>query len=217
MNPGQAWRVVSLIAVLALATAAALLVDVGYDPLAVTLLSAVVLIAYGYVLYKRYHVEVIPESDLALFDDPDDLRILCRIYGLETDGDEQSLRSRLGMFVNENHDRAFTWVAPKAVLALGSTFEMPSDENAIETRPRPDGGLICGKTRSAARLSDISTCPVCDATVLAGAGSCSRCGADLEFYVALSETKVGKRLLSEKNVAVRRKLRYAVPSLGDKT
>jgi hypothetical protein len=138
--------------VLVVAVSAALSVDMGYDSLAVVLVSAIVLIIYPYVLYKRYHVEVVPESDIALFDDPDDLRILCRIYGLYTDGDEADLRRRLVKFVRTNNAKAFTWVAPKAVLGFGSTFELSAKETASTKTLPADKGLICGKERSESGL-----------------------------------------------------------------
>ena len=216
MNPGQAWRAASLIIVLAVVVAAALLANMGFDALQVGIIGTIVLMIYAYVLYKRYNVEVVPESDIALFDDPDDLRILCKIYGVDAGGDEAQLRKSLVDFVRGNTGKAFTWVAPRAVLALGTAFELSTPEGGPQARPPSEQGLVGGRLRSASRLSKIRSCPVCDAGTSPGGKICPECGADIEFYEALNETKVGRRFLSHKNVAVRRKLRYGVPSLGDK-
>ena len=76
-------------------------------------------------------------------------------------------------------------------------------------------GLFGGKPRSPERLKRLRACPICDNRVGKSGGICGECGADLEFYSALSESKVGKRLISEKADGVRRKLRYDVPLLGE--
>lgn len=218
---------VFFLAVIAISTA---LVDMGYDSMPIALSALVTIMAYLYALYKRYHVEVVSESDIKLFDDIDDLRILSRIYGTDDSGDAEVLRQRLIKFVRANEDRAFTWVAPRSVLAFGSAFELAPPPPAREPAKRvswlagqlaePAAShrqrvLLGGKSRSNARLLSIKTCPMCDAQTPESGTICTECGADLEFYTVLSESKVGKRLISEKSSAVRRKLRYAVPSLGE--
>jgi hypothetical protein len=226
MEPKQAWRALSLIVFLVDAASAAVLVGIGYDPTPVAFSALVVILAYIYVLYKRYHVEVVPESDIKLFDDIDDLRILSRIYGTDEKGDEEALRQRLVQFVRANGNKAFTWVAPRSVLALGSALELPPSLRArVPTRPleqREGAGaparqrvLVGGKPRSPSRLAGIKACPVCDSQIAKSEPICHECGADLEFYSVLSESKVGRRLVSGKSEAVRRKLRYSVPSLGE--
>lgn len=226
MEPKQAWRAFSLVVFLADAALAAALVGIGYDSTPVIFSAFVVILVYLYVLYKRYHVEVVPESDIKLFDDIDDLRILSRIYGTDEKGDEEALRQRLVRFVRANGGNAFTWVAPRSVLAFGSALELPPSLPAkAPTKPleQRDGSgaparqrvLVGGKSRSPSRLAGIKSCPVCDAQVARSEPICPECGADLEFYSVLSESKVGRRLVSKKSNAVRRKLRYAVPSLGE--
>jgi hypothetical protein len=226
MEPKQAWRAFSFIVFLVDVAFAAALLDIGYDPTPVVFSALVVILLYIYVLYKRYHVEVVTESDLKLFDDIDDLRILSRIYGTDEKGDEEELRQRLVQFVRANEDKAFTWVAPRSVLALGSALELPpsmpakSPTNILEQRdgagpPTRQRVLLGGKMRSPSRLAGIKSCSICDAQVARSAPTCPECGADLEFYSVLSESKVGRRLVSKKSDAVRRKLRYAVPSLGE--
>lgn len=224
MGPRQAWGALSLVFILVDLAAAALLIDLGYDMYLVLASAAVVALVYLYVLYKRYHVEVVPENDIMLFDDPDDLRILCRIYGLNDMGEAGALRQRLLRFAKENRERAFAWVAPKAVLSFGSALEAhqvpapkprarqaPGLIKELVTQTKPTGkGLLGGRTRSSARLSGISVCPICDSKLPRTGAVCPECGADLEFYAVLQETKIGKRMLSAKASAVRRKLRYEV-------
>jgi hypothetical protein len=230
MRPTRAWAALSLIFFLAVIVISAALVDMGYGSMPIALSAMVTVMAYLYVLYKRYHVEVVPESDVRLFDDIDDLRILSRIYGTDDSGDAEALRQRLIKFVRANENRAFTWVAPRSVLTFGSAFELAPSPPAREPAKRvswlagqlaePTAShrqrvLLGEKPRSNARLSSIKTCPMCDAQAPDSGTICTECGADLEFYTVLSESKVGKRLISEKSSAVRRKLRYAVPSLGE--
>jgi hypothetical protein len=226
MEPKQAWRAFSLVVLLVDVALAATLVAIGYESTPVIFSAFVVILIYVYVLYKRYHVEVVPESDIKLFDDIDDLRILSRIYGTDEKGDEEALRQRLVQFVRANGDNAFTWVAPRSVLAFGSALELPPSLPAkaptmpLEQRdgsgaPARQRVLVGGKSRSPSRLADIKSCPVCDAQVAKSMPICPECGADLEFYSVLSESKVGRRIVSKKSNAVRRKLRYAVPSLGE--
>jgi hypothetical protein len=187
----------------------------------VALVTGSIALIYIYVVYKRYHVEVVPESDIVQFDDVDDLRILSRIYGLDTQGTERDLRERLLAFARANRDKAFVWVAPWSVISLGTALEVPAGPalamerqtdvpSTVSTR-----GLVGGKLRSPERLKRLRVCPICDSRAQESGGICNECGADLEFYSALSESKVGKRLISEKADSVRRKLRYDVPLLGE--
>jgi hypothetical protein len=226
MEPKQAWRAFSLIVFLVDASSVAALVDIGYDPTPVVFSALVVVLVYIYVLYKRYHVEVVPESDIKLFDDIDDLRILSRIYGTDEKGDEEALRQRLIQFVRANGDNAFTWVAPRSVLAFGSALELPPSlpaktpteplrQRDLAGPPKRQRVLVGGRSRSPSRLAGIKACAVCDAQVAKSEPICPECGADLEFYSVLSESKVGRRIVSKKSDAVRRKLRYTVPSLGE--
>lgn len=212
--------------VLGVLSVAVALISFGHEPIATLMFAGVTLVAYVYVLYKRYNVEVVPEQDIALFDDPEDLRILCRIYGLDGSGDIKALRKRLADFAKANRGRAFAWVAPRSVTSLGGAFrvEQPATR-ATATVPRMmahasseamgRGALTGGRARSQRRLLEISRCPVCATPLRPQSAACSKCGADLEFYAVLSESKVGKRLVSAKSGAVRRKLRFEVPYLGE--
>ena len=217
MGPKQAWGVFSVILLLAVMVASAILYDIGVDLLLVIASAAVFALVYVYVLYKRYNVEVITENDVMLFDDPDDLRILCSIYGLDASGEPGALRQRLLKFVRANKERPFTWVAPRAVLSLGSVLEIqttaPVSSNDASLSM---SHLVRSTPRSEARLSSIEKCPVCGARAAKKGRICRQCGADLEFYEVLRESRLGKLMLSEKAVAVRRKLRYEVKPLGKK-
>jgi len=189
------------------------MIDLGYEPVLVAAVALIALLVYFYVLYKRYHVEVVPENDIVQFQDPDDLRILCSIYGLETKGSEPELRKRLSAFANAQGDKAFVWVAPKTVQSLGSALEIP--QSSATVRAEPARSLLGEPTGSSARALGIAKCPVCEARTPRKGSTCSECGADLAFYIALGESKVGKRVLSEKAGEVRRKPRYQVPSLRE--
>jgi len=192
--------------------ASALLYDIGLGVLLPVALMLIVPLVYFYILYKRYHVEVVPESDVVLFEDPEDLMILCNIYGLDNSGELEVLRQRLLEFVRTNKDNAFTWVAPKAVLSLGSALEIEGvGGSAGRGKPTPTNHLPGGRTRSTSRLSSIDRCPVCDSPAPKKGTTCKKCGADLEFYVAFGESKLGKLVLSEKSGFVRRKIRYEEP------
>jgi len=228
MEPKQAWGAFSLVFIVADVLVGVMIDWLGYSHLLALLVAIVAMITYLYVVYKRYHVEVVPESDIVLFDDPDDLRILSRIYGLEDSGNIQALRQRLVAFARKNKDNAFVWVAPKHVVKLGSALEMPQAASSIPQVPlgkKMIAGTLQastlktlpgGRSRSVTRRTRMRECPVCDAKV-AGKGSiCEACGADLEFYSVLRQSRVGKRLLAQKSGAVRRKLRYEVPTLGAK-
>lgn len=213
MSPKQAWIAFSLLVVLSDLVAVVALVELGYPEMMVVSCGLVFLLLYFYVLYKRYNVEVVPETDIELFTDPDDLRILCSIYGLGTASNEKDARERLLRFSRANNAHPFVWVAPKLVRSLGAALELPethpTERAPVEARP-----LTGGKVRSDSRLRAIELCPVCDARLPREGSICGECGADLEFYSVLQESKVGKRLVSEKAKAMRRKLRYEVPSLG---
>lgn len=215
MEPKQAWGAVSLLMLLAVAVLVVAFVTMGYSVMVVTSVGAVAILVYVYVLYKRYNVEVVPESDIRLFTEPDDLRILCRIYGLDCSGDDEALRSRLVQFAHKNRSKAFAWVAPKAVLSLGSALEAGEGTAPDVTPAKPH--LTGGQERSEARLTAIRSCPICDAKVSGKDKVCWECGADLEFYTVFQGSKVGRRFVTEKAKEVRRKLRYDVPSLGEKT
>jgi len=238
MQPKQAWGVVSLIFVLGVTGVMAALVTAGSPPYPTAAFSGVAVMLFLYIVYKRYNVEVVPESDIMLFDSRDDLRLLCRIYGLETGGGKRELRHRLVEFSRAQGRRPFVWVAPRSVRSLAAALEVEPrlrEPTALTSAQVPPGEqipelffkvisdmpseeslrsrLVGGKSRSADRLSLIPSCPVCDAAPEAGEPLCSMCGADLEFYAALSESKVGRRMVSAKAVASRRKLRYPLPSL----
>ncbi len=230
MGPRQAWGALSIVFVLVDFAAAAILIDLGYETAPTLSGATVIAIVYAYVLYKRYHVEVVPENDIMLFEDRDDLRILCRIYGLDDSGETGALRQRLLKFARANSQRAFTWVAPKAVVSFGSALEIQPTSTPRQTTGKALGlpiglaaadaspaagsrGLLGGKARSSARLSGLTACPICEAGPPRSGAVCTECGADLEFYAVLQETRIGKRVLARKASAVRRKLRYDVPHL----
>ena len=221
MGPKQAWVVFSFIALAADFVLALSLLELGYDRYPVALVTGSIALIYIYVVYKRYHVEVVPEEDIMQFDAVDDLRILSGIYGLDAQGTEKDLRQRLLAFARANKDNAFVWVAPRSIISLGSALEVPAGPALATERPSdmPSAastkGLVGGRPRSPERLKRLRACPICDHRVRRPGAICSECGADLEFYSALSESKVGKRLISEKADGVRRKLRYDVPLLGE--
>jgi len=203
MEPKQAWGAFSIIVILSDAIATALLISIDIEPVLVLAVALIVLLVYFYVLYKRYHVEVVPENDIMLFDDPDDLRILCSIYGLGSTGDKPELRARLLRFSRIHDDSAFVWVAPKTVLFFGTALEIPPTPRVARTNSAKS--LLKQKTRSAEKLSRIKKCPICDAKTPRKGSTCEECGADLEFYVALGGSKVGRLMVSRKEDEVRRK------------
>jgi hypothetical protein len=208
MEPKRAWGVFSFVLFTGVAVAAASLYDLGSSPVLVLAFAVVVPIFYLYVVYKRYNIEVITENDAMLLDDPEDLRIICSIYGLDATGEPGAMRQRLLSFVRKNKDKAFTWVAPKVVLSVGSSLQMPGAGDDFRhgqfSNARP---LVGGKPRDDARLSAIDKCPVCGAKAPRKGSTCSECGADLEYYAALGELKLGKLVLSEKATSVHRKPR----------
>jgi len=228
MTPKRAWGILSVVAVSVAAAAVALLVIVGFDLFPTALFGGLAVLLYFYILYKRYHVEVVPESDIMLFDDKDDLRILCEIYGLESTGGKLELRRRLVGFSNAHKDESFTWVAPRAILSIGVAAPAPeralltqisvldqllneTDEEMIRTR-----GLVFGQARTGIQTRSLKTCPICEAKAPRSATICSECGADLEFYASFSESRVGKRLVQHKAKVVKRKLRVEVTPLAER-
>ncbi|HUV61858.1 MAG TPA: hypothetical protein VMW71_06810 [Thermoplasmata archaeon] len=216
MRGHDVWRTFTVLFVLALATISALMVGQGEDIAVVTFVTIVAISVYLYIIYKRYHVELLPESDLRLFDDPDDLRILCRIYGLPDSGSPNWLRHRLAQFSRQNDGRSFVWVAPRFMKAIASNLEfapgmddgqeLPEDSTELLVHmvsSRPSAGsmsrpLVWGKSRSTSRRRGIASCPVCESAVDQRAPVCGVCGADLEFYDALLESKIGRRLIAQK-------------------
>jgi hypothetical protein len=215
MGPKQAWGAFSVILITGVILASALLYDIGLNLLGVLAFAFIAPLIYVYILYKRYNVEVITENDVMLFDDPDDLRILCGIYGLDAAGEAGALRQRLLNYVRANKHRPFIWVAPKFVLSIGSAIKMPGSRGEKGSDKFPGAKpLVGGTPRSEARLSGIERCPVCDAKAPKKGTVCGECGADLEFYTVLGESRLGKLVLSEKSGSVRRKLRYEAPPLG---
>ncbi len=215
MRAGEVWGAVTVLFVSALATVSALLVSRGEEMFFVLPFVVVTLSIYLYVVYKRYRVELVPEGDLELFDDPGDLRILCAIYGLPRTGSPNWLRHRLAQFARANLGNSFVWVAPRSLKRIASGLElsseneerelsedpqelvkrMVSDEPSDDRSGRP---LVWGVRRSRSRLTSITSCPVCDSDVPGNAAVCVVCGADLEFYEALSKSKVGRRLVAQK-------------------
>jgi len=212
MEPKRAWGAFSIIIVLVDAIAVALMIDLGYDLLLVLAVALIALLVYFYVLYKRYHVEVVPENDILQFEDPEDLRILSAIYGLSAEGEETDLRERLMAFAKAHGDSAFVWVAPKTVLFFGTALEMPPAQRVAATRSSKSS-LI--QKKADAMRPRIKICPICDAEARESGSTCEECGADLELYVALGESRVGRLMLSQKAGKVRRKSRYEVPSLRE--
>ncbi len=223
MRAEQAWGAFSLVFALATIAVAATLFSMGHDPYLAASLAVVAVMVYLYVVYKRYHIELVTEGDIALFIDPDDLRILCDIYGLGSTGKPVVDRQRLREFVRAHPDSAFVWVAPRPVSSVGSALAMPPPpaeekmtvpammKKLLSDRPSEaslTGPLFGGLERSKARLAALTRCPVCDSATGRSGGICLRCGADLEFYSVLAGSRVGRRLISRKTRARVRKLRY---------
>ncbi|HIH01216.1 TPA: hypothetical protein HA259_03935 [Thermoplasmata archaeon] len=220
MRAGEAWGAITILFMSGVALVSAFLIAEGEELYFVLPFGVVAVAIYLYVLYKRYRVELVTEGDVRLFDDPEDLRVLCAIYGLPRTGNPNWLRHRLVRFAKDNSDNNFVWVAPKALKKLASGFEvatekeeeeeipdrlhdfvmrMVSDKPEADWTPRP---LLWGVKRSRSRLSSIEECPICEAEVEGGGAVCEECGADLEFYQVLSESKVGRRIVAQR--AVRR-------------
>jgi hypothetical protein len=224
MRAGEVWGAITVLFVSALATVAALLIASGEEMFFVLPFAVVALSVYLYIVYKRYHVEVVPEGDLGLFDDPDDLSILCGIYGLPRTGTPNWLRHRLAQFARANSGNSFAWVAPRSMRKIASGLEVSLEKEEqelpqnlhefvvrmVSDRPSDDWSrrpLVWGVRRSSSRLSSIATCPICDSDVGGRKAVCGECGADLEFYIALAESKVGRRLVAQKVGQRYRKLR----------
>lgn len=199
-----------MLAILAVATAIVLLILMEFSTYVVITIGGIALLLYFYILYKRYHVEVVPERDIALFEDKEDLRILCDIYGLDNTGNLRELRRRLIGFAKEHESETFTWVAPKAIVSIGAKIAVAepepqprssvldqllkeADEEMIRTR-----GLVFGQARKGSIASTLKACPICDAKPPRSRTICPECGADLEFYTSLSGSKVGKRMVKRK-------------------
>ncbi|UCE44667.1 MAG: hypothetical protein JSU93_04445 [Methanobacteriota archaeon] len=216
MRAQDAWRVFTILFILGLAVAASWMTNQGQNVALVAFMAVVSIAVYFYIIYKRYHVERLPESDLRLFDDPEDLRILCRIYGIPDTGSPTWLRHRLAQFIRQNESRSFVWVAPIFMKKLVSNLELsPNSEDyqefpesqsellermvssypsaAAEGRP-----LVWGVRRSTSRRHAITSCPICDEEVDRKSLVCDVCGADLEFYEVLSESKVGRKLVAQR-------------------
>lgn len=205
----------TLLFVLAVAVSSAFMVNEGEEPAFVLSIAVAVVAVYLYVVYKRYHVELVTEADVKLFDDPEDLEILCKIYGLPSTGSPNHLRHRLARLSRKYSDQTFVWVAPNfmkrlaAGLEIGPEEDLPeppedasellvrmvSSESGAGRKARP---LVWGDRRSSARLRRMTDCPVCEAPVTHRSLVCERCGADLEFYDALSGSKIGRMLVAEK-------------------
>lgn len=124
MDARQSWGVSGMFFLLADLAACAFLVSPGFDPLPVTIFGAVAILTFGYVVYKRYNVEVLSEEDILLFDEPDDLVLLCKTSGLDHRGDAEVLRQRLATFAQKHRHKAFVWIAPRAVRSLGQALSL---------------------------------------------------------------------------------------------
>lgn len=228
MRPGEAWGAFTVVFFAGLSIMLALLLDLDIvGELEAVAIGVMVAAVYLYILYKRYHVELVPESDILLFDDPEDLAILCSIYGLDDKGSMRQLRERLMTLARDHSDQSFLWVAPAFIRNLGKALRIehtppkpPLPEKASELAERiasdtpvSERPLLGGKRRSRTRLAEIKACPICEARRSGESLICKECGADFEFYAVLSESKVGKRLMTEKSEAKKRKLRIPVEHL----
>lgn len=219
MRAEQAWATFSLLFAFCAVIAAAALISLGQDPYQVGAFAVCASAVYLYVVYKRYHIELVTEGDIALFTDPEDLRILCGIYGIGGTGRPLVDRQRLKDFVRAHPDTAFVWTAPRAVSSLGSALAMPEPEpeeemtvpalmkKLVSDRPSESslkGSLIWdadGRSRASVAPTQ---CPVCDSALRGRGDTCPECGADLWFYSALADSRLGRRLLSEKMGAKRK-------------
>lgn len=226
MESGHAWGIFSLVVLGCDGLACILLLDAGYDAPPVLTAACATGAAYVYIMYKRYRVEVVPASDLKLFDDVEDLRILSRIYALDPSGNEAHLRRRLESFAGANEGRVFVWIVPRIISGLTSSERRqlsPSELAAGLLSDKPQGPrpetrpLIGAAGRGSAGRTRSRICPICEEKAPLVGTTCKHCGADLEFYAALARSRVGRRLVSEKSSAVRRKLRYDVPSIRERT
>lgn len=221
MTPGRLWAVWSIIAFACDGIVSALLIRAGYSVGPILTVGIAAAAVYAYVVYKRYRVEVVPATDLKMFDDVEDLRILCKIYALDATGGELRLRKRLESFAQANRGRVFVWIVPRWgswAMAMDARRLASSDlattllsdkrrRSGLNTRP-----LIA---RDGAEKGRLKVCPICDERAPLIGMICRNCGADLSLYVALSGSRIGRRLVDEKATAVRRKLRYKVPAIRE--
>lgn len=222
MRSEKAWAITTMMLALAVAAAGAVLISLGHDPYQIGAFSVIAIVVYLYVVYKRYHIELVTLGDIALFSDPDDLRILCEIYGVGGTGRPLVDRQRLRNFVRAHPGKAFVWIAPRPVRSVGSALALPEPEEEEEqtvhslvrrlTADRPSqssmkGSLLWDTEGRAGATTALDQCPVCESHLDGGADVCPVCGADLGFYSVLADSRLGRRLLSEKTEARRRKHR----------
>jgi len=230
MGARDAWVAFSLMTA-ALVTAVALyLISSGEDAYQITAFAIILISIYLYIVYKRYHIELVTEGDVRLFTDPDDLRILTEIYGLGSSDKHYINRQRLLDFSRKNKGTSFVWVAPLIVGLVGGVFskEVPEPveeptaaalmKRLLSEKPSESslsGPLLWGSSRSKERLTTLRSCPVCESPQGTDAKPvCAECGADLEFYSVLAESRVGRRLIQRKTSGKRR-LRYSVPTMPE--
>lgn len=222
MRSEQSWAITTMMLVLAVFAAGAVMVSLGHDPFQIGAFSAIAVVVYLYVVYKRYHIELVTQGDIALFSDPEDLRLLCEIYGIGGTGRPLVDRQRLKNFVRAHPGRAFVWVAPRPVRSMGSALALPEPEGEEEqtvhslvrrlTADRPSqssmrGSLMWDSEGRAGVTTTPDECPVCESSLDGSGDICPECGADLAFYSALADSRLGRRLLSEKTDARKRKHR----------
>lgn len=222
MRAEQAWATLSMLFALSVFGAAAILFSLGYDPYQMGALAVCAFVIYLYVVYKRYHIELVTEGDIALFKDPEDLQILCDIYGLEGTGRPLIDRQRLKNFVRAHPHGAFVWTAPRAVRSVGSALSLPEPEleeeltvptlmkKLVSDRPSESsltGSLVWDMNGHSKAQAALGACPVCESVLRRQAEICPECGADLAFYSSLTYSRLGRRLLLEKTVARKRKAR----------
>jgi len=220
MRAEQAWATLSLLFALGTVAAAATLISLGYHPYQTGAFAVSALAIFIYIIYKRYHIELVTEGDIALFTDPEDLHILCEIYGLGGTGRPLIDRQRLKNFVRTHPGTAFVWTAPRAVRSFANALALPEPEPEEElTVPalmkklmseQPSerslrGSLIWDADRRPKPAVHAEACPVCDSELHGEGDTCPECGADLRFYSALADSRLGRRLLYEKTEARKRK------------
>jgi hypothetical protein len=220
MRSEQAWAITTMMLALTVFAVVAAMVSLGGDPYQVGALGVIAVVVYLYVVYKRYHIELVTQGDIALFSDPEDLKILCEIYSLGGTGRPLVDRQRLKNFVRAHPGRAFVWVAPRPVRSLGSALSVPEPEREEEltvhelvkklTARRPSdaslrGSLVWDSVRRPGTEAAPAECPVCESRLDGRVDTCPRCGADLAFYSALADSRLVRRLLSEKTSARKRR------------
>jgi predicted RNA-binding Zn-ribbon protein involved in translation (DUF1610 family) len=224
MRAERAWVAFSFIFVLCVVAVAAMFIGAGRDPYQVVPFSIAALAVYLYIVYKRYHIELVTKADIDLFSEPEDLRILSNIYGLKGTGIESVDRNRLIAFSKANEGKTFVWVAPGFVQDVSTALEieeseMRTEESANElmrrllsdlpTASRLPVNLVRGEPRNPRKLSDIYWCPVCKFRLKKTVAVCPECGADLLFYSTLAKSHLGRRLISAKEERKKSKFRYA--------